>query len=247
MGIFLLIVAGLIAWFFISAMNLAKRRMAYADAQEAKPEIAGLDGERYLKPTWVDVGDSQRDFLQRALLLAERNGTPISYGGLYFTERDKVDELLHFIALLQRRGGSFSDQKIAASTFITERFEGLPAAIQEHYYQSTTVAEKTLKPNWAGIRKMVNHFIEGMYVVVERRTIPPKFFTDLTAEPEAISEMMHAMALVQFEGGSFEDQKEAAGQVVFERWLVLPQDQQKPYRDQQFKDMMGSAYRPPAN
>lgn len=246
MGIFLLIVAGLIAWFFISAMNRAKTRMAYADAQEAKREIAELDREPHLKPSWIKVGASQEEFLQGALLLAERNGTPVSYGGLYFTEEDKVDELMHYIALLERRGSSFTDQKIAATRFISERFQGLPAVIREHYEQTTTVADKNLKPNWAANRKVVNTFVSDMYALVEGRSIPPTFFTGLMADDEAISEMMHRMALVQFEGGSFGDQKDAAGQWVFDRWLVLPRDQQEPFMDQHFKNMMGSAYKPPA-
>jgi len=241
MGIFLLIVAGLIAWFFISAMNRAKTRMAYADAQEAKREIAELDREPYLKPSWVNVDNSREEFLQGALLLAERNGTPVSFGGLYFTEEDEVDELLHYIALLQRRGSSFTDQKIAATRFISERLQGLPSVIQDHYRETTVASVGHLKPNWAGIRKITNAFVSDMYILVEARSIPPTFFTSLMADDEAISEMMHTMALTQFEGGSFDDQKEAAGQWVFDRWLVLPRDDQEPFMDQHFKSMMGSA------
>lgn len=246
MGIFLLIIAGLVAWFFISAMNRAKTRMAYADQQMALREAAELDVKPNLKPSWIKVGDSQQDFLHGAIMLAERNGTPISFGRLYFTEEDKVDELLNYIGLLQRGGSSFTDQKVAATRFITERFERLPDAIQEHYQQSPTVAEKNMKPNWAGIRKMVTTFVADMSAIVEGRSIPPSFFVALTEDPAAISEMMHAMALVQFEGGSFEDQKEAAGQVVFDRWLVLPNEEREPYMQENFRRLMGDAYRPPA-
>lgn len=247
MIIFLLIIAGLVAWFFISAMNRAKTRMAYADAQEAERALAELDGAPHLKPSWVNVENSQQEFLYGALMLAERNGTPVSYGGLYFTEKDKIDELLHYVAVIQRQGGSFTDQKIAATRFISERFEGLPTVIQEHYQQSEMVAEKNLKPNWAKNRTMVNAFARDMPAIVERRSIPPSFFVALTENDDAISEMMHAMALVQFESGSFEEQKEAAGQVVFDHWLVLPSDQQKPFRDEHFKSMMDSARRPPTD
>lgn len=149
MGFFLLIIAGLVAWFFISAMNRAKRRMAFADQRMA-----------------------------------------------------------------------------------------------QHHMDTT--ADRDLIPTWARSRPNVNAFVEAMYVLVEGRSVPPTFFTGMMEDPEVIAELMHYIALVEREGASMSDQRAAAAQFVFERWLVLPHDQQEPFMDSHIRKMMGSAYRTPA-
>lgn len=65
-------------------------------------------------------------------------------------------------------------------------------------------------------------------------------------DPEVIAELMQYITLVEREGASVSDQRAAAAQSVFERWLVLPHDQQEPFMDSHIRNMMGSAYRTPA-
>ena len=135
MGFFLLVIAGLVAWFFISAMNRAKRRMAYADAQAAKRELAEAEGAPHRKPTWVGDRDRMEIVVNGVLNWSLHNGIPVSFASTYFTEQDKIGELMHYLALLERRGSRLTDQQIAAGEFIAGKFIILPMATKKPFIE----------------------------------------------------------------------------------------------------------------
>lgn len=62
MGIFLLIVAGFVAWVVIAGITKANRRMAYADQKDAERELKTLKGEPQLMPTWAMKPGRLREF-----------------------------------------------------------------------------------------------------------------------------------------------------------------------------------------
>lgn len=240
MGIFLLIVVGLVAWFFISAMNRAKTRMAYADVQDAQRQIAQLESEPHLAPSWVHSRDRQEEFVHGTLKLAERNGTPLPFGSLYFTEEDKVTEIMHFIALLERRGSNFTDQKIAATRFISERFLGLPTVVQEYYVEQGTAGVESAShgmPTWAQ-DKPIDAFVEGMNVLLRARSVPPTYFAALMTDAETVVEIMKVMADAERDGASLEYQRTTAALLVQSRWLQLSEQDRKRIALEDFRKVM---------
>ena len=133
MGVFLLIVAGLIAWFFISAMNKAKTRMAYADRRQAERELNSLDRTPYLSPTWVLDDARLKMFLGGATKLAERDGVAIEFVRDQMTSSDGLRRLMHYIALIEQQGGSFLDQQTAGAEYLVKAWLFQPVADTVRY------------------------------------------------------------------------------------------------------------------
>lgn len=133
MGIFLLIVAGLVAWFFISAMNRAKTRMAYADRRQAERELNSLDRAPYLSPTWALNQARLEMFLRGATKLVERDGVPVEFVRDLTTSSEGLRRLMHYIALLERQGSSFTFQQIAGAEYYLHQWLELPVAESVQY------------------------------------------------------------------------------------------------------------------
>lgn len=117
MGFVLLIVAVLVAWFLISAMNRAKTRMAYADQREAMRELEEMEGKPHLHPSWYSNVGRLREFLHGSARLAERRGVPLE-----FTQDAVTIAFFHYIALLERKGSSFTAQQIAGADYLENQW-----------------------------------------------------------------------------------------------------------------------------
>lgn len=78
MGFFLLIIAGLVAWFFISAMNRAKRRMAFADQRMAQHHMEATT-DRDLIPTWARSRPNVNAFVEATSVLVEGRSVPPTF------------------------------------------------------------------------------------------------------------------------------------------------------------------------
>lgn len=135
MAIVLLIIAGLVAWFFLSAINRAKTRMAYADQQAAKREIRDEGGEPFLKPSWAANRDRVEEFVTGQVKLAQRSGVSIAFTSHVLRDPDTQAELMHYLTLLERRGSGFTSQQVAAGQWISERYLLLPLAEQTEFFK----------------------------------------------------------------------------------------------------------------
>jgi hypothetical protein len=132
-GFFLLIIAGLVAWFFISAASRAKMRMAYADQRAAERELDELTVEPHLKPTWALRQDGLREFAYAAGRLCERRGVPLEFFQHLSADDGWTNGLMHYIALLERRGNSFTAQKIAAADYVVSQWFLIPSPQQGEF------------------------------------------------------------------------------------------------------------------
>ena len=132
MGIFLLIIAGLIAWVVFAGMAKGKARMAYADRRDAEREMAEADFEPHLVPSWSLDNAKLREFVVPVMGLAERRGVPMVYVQDLLSDGGS-HQLMHLIALLERRGTSLTDQKIAAVDYIFDKWVVVPPAEQGEF------------------------------------------------------------------------------------------------------------------
>lgn len=133
MGFVLLLVVGLVAWFSISAVNRAKTRMAYADQREAERTMENMEGEPHLKPTWVQDRERLREFAHAAARLSERRGVPVEYFQHLFSDDARINRLMHFITLLERRGSGLTAQKIAAADYVVSQWFLAPSSQQNDF------------------------------------------------------------------------------------------------------------------
>lgn len=229
----LLLIAGLIAWVVISGVTKANSRMAYADRKDAERELKAIEGEPHLMPSWAMKSGSLREFFARVREVLQGREVPRHYVEGVIADDLEYHRILHFVTLLERRKGGWSAQVIAAADYIFDKW-----VAQE--------CHRVGMPTWGLSKPNVDRFIEQMYQLVEERSIPPTFFTALMADSDAIGELMERVVLSEREGASLAEQRAAAGQFVFDRWLVLPSEQQKPFMDAYLKNLIGSAYRRPA-
>nr|WP_313427066.1 hypothetical protein [Brevundimonas diminuta] len=135
MGFVLLIVAGLVAWLFISAAIKGKVRDAEAEQREVQRIMSGLKEAPSQKPTWAGSRDSLREFVHAVGRLGERRGIPLEF--FQQLDESKISWLLHYLAILERRGASFTNQKIAAVDHLTTEWFALPM----HHQVALTSAE----------------------------------------------------------------------------------------------------------
>ena len=125
-GIFLLIIAGLVAWFFISAMNRAKARMAYADAQMAERAFAGI-------PTWARSKPKVDRFVEEMYALVEERAIARGFFTDLMTDPAAIDEVMLAMADAERAGALLDDQKAAAVDFVAVCWAKLNTEEQERY------------------------------------------------------------------------------------------------------------------
>lgn len=231
MGLFLLIVGGLIAWVVVAGVTKANRRMAYADQKAVERELKAVEDDPHMMPTWLQKPGRLREFLARVEATLRSREVPPRFVERILGDDLEYHRIMHLVALLERRKGGLSAQVTAAADFIWDKW-----VAQELH--------RVGLPTWGRSKEDVDRFVKDMYALVEERSIPPTFFTALMANPDAIAELMRCVVTAERQGASLAGQKAAAGQFVFDRWLVLPEDQKKPFMDDYLKDLIGSAYRP---
>ena len=128
MAFVLLIIAGLVAWFFIAAAAKGKVRHAEAEQRAVRKIMDGLTEEPNQRPTWAKNRDGLREFVYAVGKLGERRGMPLEF----FQQLDdsEINWLMHYLAILERRGASFTDQKIAAVDHLLGVWFMIPASKQ---------------------------------------------------------------------------------------------------------------------
>ena len=132
MVVVLLIIAGLVAWFFIAAIARANARLAYADQRGAELELDEID-EPHLKPTWSFRQDRLREFVHALGTLAQRRMVPQRYVQELLDDEDFIARLMHLAAIMDRRGSSFSAQKIAAADYVSGEWLNVPVNLRAGY------------------------------------------------------------------------------------------------------------------
>ena len=128
MGIILLIIVGVVGYVVIKGVMKANARMAYADQQAAMREVRDHPEMAARMPSWTADKDRLEQFIYAQMKWAETSGLSVSYAAHVFTDPESVDELMGYLAALERRGTSFVGQGVAAGEWITKRFIVLPMA-----------------------------------------------------------------------------------------------------------------------
>jgi len=233
LGLFLLIIAGLIAWIVVAGITKANRRMAYADQKAAERELKAVEDDPHLMPTWLQKPGRLREFLARVETTLRSREVPPQFVERIIGDDLEYHRIMHLVALLERRNGGLPAQVTVAADYVWDKWV-------------TEELHRVGLPTWGRHTEDVDRFVEDMYALVEERSIPPTFFTGLMADPDAIAELMRYVVAAERRGASLDGQKATAGQFVFDRWLVLPEDQKKPFMDDYLKDLIGSAYKPSA-
>lgn len=228
MGFFLLIIAGLVAWFFISAMNRAKRRMAYADQQSAARELSALQGEPELMPTWLMRPGHLREFLARVEVTLRSREVPAQFVERVLADDLEYHRIMHLVALLERRNGGLTAQVTAAADYVWDKW-----VAQELH--------RVGLPTWGRNKSEVDAFITEVGVVLKDRSIAPPFFRAVMDEPDSIEKLMQEVIKAERGGASRENQVMVAAQVVTDRWVVLPKEEQDRLWHQDFQDVLRAA------
>ncbi len=228
MGIFLLIVAGLVAWFFISAINRANRRMAYADQKDAERELKGLQGEPQLMPSWAMKPGRLREFMARVEITLRSREVPAQFIETVLGDNLEYHRIMHFVALLERRNGGSTAQVTAAADYIFDKWVA-------HEYHKVGL------PTWGRSKSEVDAFISEVKAVLKERQIAPPFFAAFLDDPAAIEKMMRGVTDAEHAGASRDDQVKVAAQVVTDRWTVLPSEERDRLWQQDFADLMRAA------
>lgn len=228
LGIFLLIVAGLVGWFFWSAISRGNRRMAYSDQKDAEREMKGLVGEPQLMPTWAMKPGRLREFMARVEMTLRAREVPAEFIETVLADDLEYHQIMHFVALLERRNGGFTAQVTAAADYVFDKWVA-------HEYRKVGL------PTWGRSRSDVDKFVTDVSVASKERSVAPPFFKSLMEDPGAIEKMMRAVAESEGEGASRADQVQVAAQIVTEHWADLPKEEQDRLWRQDFKDVLREA------
>lgn len=228
MGIFLLIVAGLVAWFFIAAMSKANRRMAYADQKEAERELKAVEDDPQMMPTWLLKPGQFRDFWMRVAQELTDRQVPQPFAERMFNNDLEYHRIMHLVALLERRNGGFKAQVNAAADYVFDKW------VTQEYH-------KVGLPTWGRSKPDVDKFVTDVSVALKTRSVAPPFFKAQMEDTGAIEEMMGAVTEAERVGASREDQVVVAAEIITDHWEALPQEDQDRLWAQDFKDVMRAA------
>lgn len=108
--------AGYFALVVVRAFLQAKSRR-----HEARQLGAGRDllaGSSSHPPSWIMQEDRRDEFLHGVRKLTLRNGLPESFVRGMFEDKRNFKILIHYVGLLEDRGGSFTEQQMAASEVV---------------------------------------------------------------------------------------------------------------------------------
>lgn len=213
MGLFLLIVLGLIAWFVVSAVMKANGRMAYADQKNAERELKALEGEPHLMPSWAMKPGRLRDFFTMVSETLQKQGMPKSYIDKAIADDLEYHRILHLVTLVERRKGGMTAQFSAAADYIWDKWV-------------TQELRRVGLPTWAHNKAEVDAFIAEVGAILKDRSIAPSFSKAFMAASDNVEKMMQEVTKAEEEGGSREDQVMVAALLVIDRWERLPSEEQ---------------------
>lgn len=228
MGFFLLIIAVLVAWFFISAISRANRRMAYADQKDAERELKASHDDPHLMPTWAMKPGRTREFMARVEIISSSRQVPAQFVEMIYRDGLEYHRIMHFVALLERRNASTSAQATAAADYIFDKWVA-------HEYHKVGL------PTWGRDKSELSAFINEVKTDLKERKVAPPFFVAFLDDSAAIEAMMRAVTDAEHSGSSRADQVAAAAQVVTDRWISLPKEEQDRLWSQDFSNIMREA------
>lgn len=123
-------VLGLVGWVLIAGVSKGKARRAEAEQRSVLQIMNDLREEPNQKPNWAHDRNRLREFAHAVGRLAERRGVPLEFIQQFLAEDASIHWLMHYMAILERRGVSFAAQEIAAADHILSQWFLIPMAQQ---------------------------------------------------------------------------------------------------------------------
>lgn len=129
----LIVIVGVVAWYFLKAAALGMARHGQAEQRAVTRIMDEMDDEPSQKPTWAHDREKLGEFAHAVGRLSERRGVPLEYYQHFLAENAAINRLMHYMAILQRRGGTFAAQEIAAADYILGQWFLIPISKQGEF------------------------------------------------------------------------------------------------------------------
>lgn len=119
-----------IAFAVMKSSLKAKTRIQFANEQYAERSVRS--GEKRL-PTWAGDPDERHTFLEVVQMVAMHEGVPQTFLWAVLQDKENLQNLIFLAGSMERGGGSFVEQGLAACNQLVNMWEQLPEQDKDLY------------------------------------------------------------------------------------------------------------------
>lgn len=140
MEIVILVIVGLLTWYFLKNYWRSRNAMYITNVNLAKRKFDELDPSKAMLPSWRDNDKKIEEFIETVVLLTGSLGVPTEFYTSVSKEEanpnvsefiiDRVD-MVTIAALIEREGASFNEQISGVVDVIKTKWSGTPKNIRQ--------------------------------------------------------------------------------------------------------------------